>query len=145
MGPRQLRVVCDTNTVVSALLFAQGRLAWLRTAWREGSTVPLVCRETAAELLRVLTYPKFRLSPAEQEELLGDFLPYAEVCELRHSPEAPPCRDPHDRVFLQLALSTQADALLTGDADLLALKAHFPIPIITPAELLDSIQHHSRP
>ncbi len=49
-----LRVVFDTTTVVSALLFANGRLAWLRRHWREGECVPLLSAATAAELTRVL-------------------------------------------------------------------------------------------
>jgi putative PIN family toxin of toxin-antitoxin system len=135
MGAPRLRVVCDTNTVVSALLFNQGRLAWLRAAWQEGSVIPLVCQATAAELLRVLAYPKFRLSREDQEELLGDFLPYAEVVVLEEAADLPSCRDPHDLVFLQLARCAKADALVTGDEDLLVLREAFTISIRTPAEL----------
>ena len=50
-------------------------------------------------------------------------------------PPVPECRDPDDRKFLELARFAQADALVTGDQDLLALAAEFPVPIITPAEL----------
>jgi hypothetical protein len=74
-----VRVVLDTNVVLSALLFPSGRLAWLREAWQVGRVVPVVCRETTAELLSALAYPKFRLSVEEREELLADFLPYVEV------------------------------------------------------------------
>ena len=73
------RVVLDTNTVVSALLFGSGRLAWLRLAWQAGQFIPLLGHETAAELIRVLGYPRFKLTRAEQEALLADFLPFAEV------------------------------------------------------------------
>jgi predicted nucleic acid-binding protein len=60
-----VRAVFDTNVVVSALVFGR-RLAWLRQAWASGQVVPLLCRPTAEELLRVLAYPKFRLTPAER-------------------------------------------------------------------------------
>jgi len=56
------RVVFDTTTVLSALLFADGRLAWLRQHWREGGCVPLISRATAAELTRVFRYPVYGLS-----------------------------------------------------------------------------------
>ncbi len=135
MGKARLRVVCDTNVVVSALLFSRGRLAWLRAAWSEGAIVPLVCRATVTELLRVLAYPKFALDDAERDELLGDFLPFAEIVDLHETPDVPDCRDPHDRIFLQLAFSARADLLVSGDDDLLELKSRFPIPIISPAEL----------
>ena len=80
-----LRVVLDTNVLVSALLFSTGRLAWLREAWQQGAVVPLLGRETAEELLRVLRYPKFRLSRQEREELLADLLPYCETSNDRRT------------------------------------------------------------
>lgn len=130
-----LRVVFDTNTVVSALLFTKGRLAWLRTVWRQGSVVPLVSKATTEELLRVLAYPKFQLAQDEREELLGEFLPFAEIVDVVSSALGlPHCRDPHDQKFLQLAAAGKADALVTGDADLLTLSDEFPIPIMTPAD-----------
>lgn len=73
-----MRAVFDTNVVISALVFGR-RLAWLRRAWASGAVVPVVCRETAAELLRVPSYPKFRLDAMEREILLADYLPFAEV------------------------------------------------------------------
>jgi predicted nucleic acid-binding protein len=56
-----LRVVLDTDTVLSALLFPEGRLAWLRDAWTCGSVLPVVCIATVRELIRALAYPKFEL------------------------------------------------------------------------------------
>ena len=50
-------------------------------------------------------------------------------------PPVPHCRDPFDRPFLELALAGRADALVTGDADLLALADSFTVPILTPAAL----------
>lgn len=129
------RVVLDTNVVVSALLFNSGRLAWVRRAWQHRQLQPLVCRETASELLRVLAYPKFRLTDESRQQLLEDFLPYAEVALLPSPwPALPACRDPHDQVFLVLAHVAQARALITGDGDLLAMQADFPGLIMTPDE-----------
>ena len=139
-----VRAVFDTNIVVSALLFGSGRLSWLRTAWREGGVVPLVCKESADELVRVLRYPKFDLSETLRNELLGEFLPYAEVVTLKGVPELPVCRDPHDQKFLQLAAAAEADLLVTGDADLLVLADRFPIPIIAPVELSERLGLTSR-
>ena len=107
------RVVLDTNAVLSALLFTSGRLAWLRRAWQTRLT-PLVCKETAMELLRVLAYPKFGLSAVEQQDLLSEFLPYAEVVDLPSPwPDLPQCRDDKDQVFLVLA---HAAAVRNADA-----------------------------
>jgi len=92
-----------------------------------------------AELLRVLTYPKFRLSPDEREELLGDFLPFAEIVDAGDAPNVVICRDPDDRIFLELASMAGVDVLVTGDSDLLVLSDHFRIPILTPAKLLERL------
>lgn len=54
------RVVLDTNVLLSALLFPAGSLSWLRQAWQSEALRPLASRDTTAELIRVLTYPKFR-------------------------------------------------------------------------------------
>jgi len=53
--------------------------------------------------------------------------------------EVPPCRDPFDRPFLELALAAKADALLTGDEDLLALAGVFAVPILAPAAFRERI------
>ncbi|MFZ0392611.1 MAG: putative toxin-antitoxin system toxin component, PIN family [Terracidiphilus sp.] len=115
------RTVFDTNAVVSALLFSSGRLAWLRDHWKQGECVSLISRATAAELLRVLAYPKFKLPADDRLELLGDYLPFCETVEaVRPCPQT--CRDPRDQAFLDLAFSGNADVLVTGDSDLLALE-----------------------
>lgn len=51
------------------------------------------------------------------------------------SPAVPECRDPFDRPFLILAIAGRADILVTGDRDLLALAADFPVLILTPGVL----------
>jgi len=130
-----IRVVLDTNVVLSALLFTSGRLAWIRRAWQREQVQPLVCKETASELLRVLAYPKFKLTAEDRQDLLEDFLPYADVVELPQPwPSLPVCRDEKDQVFLVLAQVGQADALVTGDGDLLAMRDDFPGLIVTPDE-----------
>ena len=131
-----LRVVLDTNIVVSALVFASGRLSWLRHQWQQGAIVPLVTHDTTDELIRVLSYPKFRLSSEDVKALLGDYLPFYEVVDIRDSEiSLPEVRDPNDRIFLAAASAGNAGYLITGDDDLLAIRANFAIPIITAAEL----------
>ena len=130
------RWVLDTKVVLSALLFPSGRLTWLRDAWRSGAIVPLASGGTTTELIRVLHYPRFGLAPSEQEELLADYLPYCESVIASGTIAIPECRDPRDRPFLELALAGEADALVTGDKDLLALADAFTIPIISPTVAL---------
>lgn len=135
-----IRVVIDTNLVLSALVFAQGRLMPLRQAWQARRIQPLVSRVTAAELLRVLAYPKFGLSLDEQQELLADYLPYCKTVRIPEPPPAtPPCRDAFDVHFLQLAVAGKARALLTGDRDLLSLAGQIACPIVTADAFLESL------
>lgn len=121
-----LRVVLDTNLVLSALVFGGGRAAALRLAWQSGRLLPLACTFTAQELVRVLAYPQFRLSGAEQEELLADFLPHVQTVRIPvPPPPVPDCRDPMDQPFLHLAVAGSARVLVSGERDLLDLADSF--------------------
>ena len=132
-------VVIDTNLVLSALVFAQGRLTPLRQAWQNQWVVPLVSKVTAAELIRVLNYPKFKLSTADQQELLADYLPYCQTIIIPDPPPmTPKCRDAFDVPFLELAVSGHAKALITGDQDLLSLVDHFTCPILTADQFIQT-------
>lgn len=117
-----LRVVLDTNVVLSALLFGRGPMARIRQGWQTGRFTPLASTATATELMRVLAYPKFRLAAGEQEELLSDYMPFVHVVRVPAPPPAgPACRDPDDLPFIHLAVAGRAHALVSGDGDLLAL------------------------
>jgi putative PIN family toxin of toxin-antitoxin system len=125
------RIVFDTNTVLSALLFPNGRLSWLRIHWAHRQCIPLISTPTAEELIRVLAYPKFHLAERERLQLLRYYLPFCEVIEkISRCPEI--CRDPHDQVFLDLAHSGAANVLVTGDKDLLSLREQTNFHIETP-------------
>jgi putative PIN family toxin of toxin-antitoxin system len=134
-----MRVVLDTNVLVSALLFPAGSLSWLREQWQSRVVLPLVSHATTAELTRVLSYPKFRLTDDEREDLLADYLPWCETVIVSKPPAVPECRDFSDRPFLELALAGKADALVTGDDDLLALASVFSVPILTPNATRDRL------
>jgi putative PIN family toxin of toxin-antitoxin system len=117
-------VVLDTNVVLSALVFRSAAAGSLRTAWQSDRFVPLVSRTTIEELIRVLAYPKFKLDASDREELLADYLPWTEVVTVPDPPpEVPDCRDADDLPFLHIAVAGRAEAIVTGDADLLAVAA----------------------
>ena len=124
-------VVLDTNLVLSALVFASGRMKGLRSAWQTGRCLPLVSQATASELMRVLGYPKFKLSPVDREELLADYLPYCRSVRIpARLPKLPQCRDANDQMFIELAAVGKAEWLVTGDKDLLVMAAEFDRPIV---------------
>ena len=137
---RVARVVLDTNVVLSALVFGGGAAGQLRTAWQAGAFMPLVSTATAQELVRVLAYPKFRLSAADREELLADYLPYTTTVRIPDPPpKVPECRDPFDVMFLELAVVGKAKVLVTGDHDLLALAGQTNFSIHTLDTFLATI------
>ena len=133
------RVVFDTGVVVSALVFEHGHLAWLRKHWREDGCTPLISRATAAELMRVLAYPKFQLTPDERDELLADYLPYCEAVEVTKKCRLE-CRDSNDQAFLDLAQSGKAEFLITGDQDLLVLAGRAKFLIAPVAAYLRALR-----
>ena len=128
------RAVIDTNVVVSAFVFRAGTLAWLREAIVNGALIPLVSNETLAEMVRVLAYPRFGLTPADRESIIVHYMEHAEaIKQPRTRARLPRCRDPHDEMFIRLAYAAKADAVVTGDGDLLALALESRIPILSPA------------
>lgn len=133
-------VVLDTNLVLSALIFSKGRLVELRSAWQRGLCVPLASTATATELIRVLAYPKFKLSASDQEELLADYLPHCRSVRIpARLPKLPQCRDANDQLFLELAAAGKADFLVTGGKDLLVLASDFSRSIVTAAAFLGGL------
>ena len=132
--------VLDTNVVLSALVFREGRVATLRAAWQSERFQPLVAKSTVEELLRALAYPKFRLSVEDRQDLLADFLPWCRVVAMpSRLPRLPPCRDPNDLPFLQLAAAGKASYLVSGDRDLLVLDGQVPFRVLGPAAFMAAL------
>lgn len=135
------RAVLDTNLVLSALVFSAGTLVTLRRGWQSRQFIPLASRLTAGELIRVLAYPEFRLNAEEREDLLSDYLPFCEAIQVPDPPPpTPPCQDPFDVPFLELALAGEADFLVTGDQDLLSLAPEITCPIVTANSFLKHLE-----
>jgi len=126
------RVVLDTNVLVSALLFG-GRLDALIGRWKSGELIPLFSRATFAEFRRVLAYPRFGLTGPEINALIEEeILAWCEVVETGEEIRGV-CRDPGDDIFLSCAVAAGADAIVSGDRDLLDLGAFRGIPILSVA------------
>lgn len=132
-----IRAVLDTNVLLSALLFG-GRLEGLHRAWRAGRLRLVLSRETAEELLRVMAYPKFRLTSAEITYLFDtELLPFADVVTIPASKSRQRwSRDPEDDKFIRCAQAGKCARLVTGDNDLLSLKRVGKVSILSPAEFL---------
>jgi uncharacterized protein len=126
------RIVVDTNTLVSRLLLANSVPAQaVRKAVGEARL--LVSDATMTELADVLARPKFNayVSLEDRQQFFRLLGRIAEMVPVVHTIRA--CRDPRDDKFLELAVNGEADLIVTGDEDLLALDPFRGIPIITPA------------
>lgn len=136
-----VRVVLDTNCLVSALIFSHGKAGQLRAAWQRGDIIPLVCRESITELIRVFGYPKFKLDQEDIESLLADMLPWTETVEMNTCHDAiESLRDEDDAVFIRLAQATGATFLVSGDEHLLELRDTFPeLHIVSLAEFMEQV------
>ena len=137
---KPLRVVIDTNVLISALIFKSGAMAAIRHAWQRGKIVPIISRASAEEFMLALRYPKFALEAYEQEAILAEYLPYCEtLAEPKSTIKLPKCRDVDDQAFLLLAAACKAGTLITGDKDLLALAGAVSFEIVSPQSFLAGI------
>jgi hypothetical protein len=127
-----MRVVLDTNVLVSALLDEASPPAQLLGLWRQGRFSLVTAAEQLDELKRVTRYPKIRarLTAALAGRLVNEIRDVAVV--LQTLPFVERSRDPYDNYILAIAEAAQADYLVTGDkAGLLALKQHGTARIVT--------------
>ncbi len=130
-----MRVVLDTNVVVSALLFT-GVSSTLVPLWQGGTITALVSRSILEEYLRVVCYPKFKLSETDVKGLIEEeALPYVEVVSSRKRLRVVE-RDPSDNKFVECAVSGNARVILSGDKDLLSIAHYRKIVIQSPAQFL---------
>jgi putative PIN family toxin of toxin-antitoxin system len=130
-----VKVVVDTNVLVSALLF-DGKPGKLIPLWQRGTIRPLASKEIIDEYLRVLTYPKFKLTEEDVNFLLyHEILPYFEVIDVHPGPRIIK-KDPEDDKFIRCALAGKAKLIISGDHHLLAIKTYQKIKILTPSDFL---------
>ncbi len=131
-----MRVVPDTNVLVSAIVFGglPGQLVELAA---EGY-LQLVLSPPLVDELREVLRRKFGFSDAavyEAETLLrrvGTVVePERELAIIRE--------DPEDNRVLEAALAGDADIIVSGDRHLLSLERFGTVPIVTPRELLNRI------
>jgi len=132
-----VKIVLDTNVLLSGLMFPEGTPGRIVAAWAEARFDVALSLDQLAEVGRVLEYPRIRRKLGWDNEQIELFIKQlyvrAEVVELGPiSVEVP--RDPGDAPILATLATAKADVLVTGDGDLLALRDKYPIE--TPAEFV---------
>jgi uncharacterized protein len=132
-----LRVVLDTNVLISGIAYPGSVPGQIMVAWRHGSIDVVLSRFILDELRRVLPRLEHRhhLSTAEIDDLIDILTFQADVVDPLPDID-PELRDIEDQPILGTLLSAQstsgADYLITGDRDLLALAGRYPI--LEPAQ-----------
>ncbi len=132
-----LRVVLDTNVLLSGIAYPASIPGKILAAWRNGSVEVLLSDYILDELRRVLPRLAHRhgLTGAEIDDLVDTLSIQAEIIEPRPA-EDPRVRDAADERVLDTLLAalsaSKSDYLITGDKDLLAVADRYPI--LTPAQ-----------
>ena len=137
-----MRIVIDTNVLLSGLLWLGTPHALLNQA--RAGTVELVTSHALLDgLAEVIARPKFasilQRTSRTPERILSELHALADIVA------APPlslpvCRDPDDDAVLACALAAHADAIVSGDDDLLMLKEFQRISIITATQAMQHIE-----
>jgi putative PIN family toxin of toxin-antitoxin system len=126
-----MRVVLDTNVLVSGLAYPESLPGRILNVWRQGGLEVVLSRYILDELVRVLPrLPRLLMTPSEIRDLADSFLFMADVVEPCAERDAT-LRDEKDQLILGTLIAGQAGYIVTGDKDLLALAERYPI--VTPA------------
>jgi uncharacterized protein len=132
-----MRVILDTNVLLSGLLTPLGAPATLVDAWERGAFTPVTSEMLIREFRKVAGRPYFRARlRASAVELIAaglrDFSGY-----FRDLPAGPMAPDPKDSFLLALAEASAAEFLVTGDRELLSLRQHKSTRIVRPASMVE--------
>lgn len=131
-----MRVVLDTNVLISAVLVKSGNPLRIVEMWEAGAFSLILSQEILAEVERVFTYPKIRTRLQSRQEEIGAFVEllrseslWVEIQEQLHV-VAP---DESDNRYIETAVAGNADYVVTGDNHLLTLGRYRGVEIVTPA------------
>jgi uncharacterized protein len=131
-----VRVVLDTNVLVSGLMFPESVPGRVVAAWRESRFDLVLPLAQLEEIGRVLAYPKIRKILKWDDDTIGRFLRqlYLRADVVEPIPKPLTVRDSGDLHVLQAIAAGAAELLVSGDHDLLALRERYSIE--TPAEFV---------
>jgi len=136
--PKKLKVVLDTNILVSAWLW-EGDESKIVELIGNGLVTGYTSLQLIQEFEKVMNYPKFRLSEDEITSAIGYYQIILRTIEPKTAVNVIH-DDPADNVVLDCALSAKADVIATGNRHLLALGKFKNVEIFTSSEFLKSIK-----
>lgn len=130
-----MKVVLDTNVFISGVFFG-GLPNRILDAWQSGRITLSLSAETFEGYRRVGEELGRRFEGVDLSPFLQLVVRHAEFVEPEPMKE-PVCRDPDDDMFLACAVAAAAEAIVSGDKDLLSLTRYRSIPILTPRRFVD--------
>lgn len=136
-----MRVVLDTNILISALISPQSVARQIYEAARSGRIVLVTCDAQLDEFRRVTRYPRVQqyIRPSEAGTMLNELRELAIYIEVNEKVDVSP--DPADNFLFAMAQASQADYLVTGDKeDVLALGRHGKTHIVTVRKLIEILK-----
>ena len=139
--PRPVRIVLDTNILVSALISGDGSPGQVLAAVKSPGTTLITSRFQIDELQDVLA--RDRLQPYIRREEADDLLYHLEAVAVvvGELPEVSLSADPDDNPILATAIAGDADLIVSGDrGDMLAIGSAQGIPIVTAREAADRLR-----
>ena len=135
MPVKRLRIVVDTNALVSRLLLPDSvACKAVEKAISEGSL--LVSEATLEELADVLNRKKFDPYVTLKDRKIFIRLLGRISEQVASGRRIQACRDPRDDKFLEVAVNGGANLIISGDKDLLVLNPFMGIPILSPSDYL---------
>ena len=141
-----MRAVLDTNLVISATLIQGGNEDRILRAWQRGVFELVLSPQILDELGRALFYEKLRkarwMSETEVVSLLRSLA--QESLLVPGHVRVTVSRDPEDNKFLEAAIEGRAQYVVTGDKDLLDVRAYRDVQIITPATFLKIVSKRKK-
>lgn len=135
-----MRVVLDTNVFISGLMLPKSIPGRIVTAWRNAHFDLALSAPMLEEIAKVLAYPKIAKRLQWDDHLIDQFillLRFKTLIVDIGQIEAVVPDDANDNMVLATLLASQADYLISGDNDLLALRDQYPI--LTPAEFAQKL------
>lgn len=135
-----MRVVLDTNVLVSAVLSPSGSPGRIVVLWEQGLIEVIVSQPILAEYARVLRYKHLPISPILVDETLQRVRHSSTLIEQVKTINAV-AADPHDDKFIACAVAGQAEYIVSGDEHLLVIKEYQGIPLLSPAVFLSALAH----
>ena len=130
-----MKVIVDTNVLLSAILFA-GTPGRILEAWRNGKVELVIAPDIVDEYVRVAERLEERYDNVEIQPIIALVVQNATLVPATRLP-GPVCDDPADDKFLACALSSGTDMVVSGDKKLRAASGYEGIQVLTPRQFID--------